>query len=120
MLARRSLLIQLKPLERRSRLRAKTRQRPAVEEARHIARVAAMPCLVSGKQPVTVHHVTASIHGGRIARSHRRIVPLAAEYHLIQWGPKTSVEALGHGGFHATYGIDLLAEADRLWEQSNG
>ena len=77
-----------------------------------------MPCLVSGKRPVTIHHVTASIHGGRITRSHKRIVPLAAEYHLIQWGPRGSVEALGHGGFHREYGIDLLAVADRLWDES--
>lgn len=86
-------------------------------EQRHMDRVAAMGCLVSGK-PATLHHVTASIHGGRIARSHKRVVPLAPEYHQIQFGPQTSVEALGHGGFFATYGIDLLAEADRLWAES--
>jgi len=28
------------------------------------------------------------------------------------------VEALGHAGFTATYEIDLLAEADRLWRES--
>lgn len=109
-LARKSLLKQRKPLKARRRVR------PRADELRHIARVAAMPCLVSGK-PATVHHVTASIHGGRLSRSHKRIVPLAPEYHLIQFGPKTSVEALGHGGFYLTYGIDLLAEAERLWRE---
>lgn len=80
-------------------------------------RVAGLGCLISGK-PATLHHVSASIEGGRIARSHQRVVPLAPEYHLIQHGPKTSVEALGHRGFWLTYGIDLLAEADRLWKES--
>lgn len=82
-----------------------------------MTRVAALGCLISGK-PATLHHVTATIEGGRIARSHKRVVPLAPEYHMIQHGPKTSVEALGHAGFHATYRIDLLAEADRLWKES--
>ena len=80
-------------------------------------RVAAMGCLVSGR-PATLHHVTASIEGGRVARSHKRVVPLAPEYHLIQWGPKSSVEALGHRGFYLTYGIDLLTIADWLWSES--
>lgn len=111
-LSRKSPTRQRKPLARK-------RHQPTAAEKRHIARVAAMPCLVSGK-PATVHHVTASIHGGRLARSHRRIVPLAPEYHLIQHGPKTSVEALGHGGFFITYGIDLLAEAERIWREADG
>lgn len=80
-------------------------------------RVAALGCLISGK-PATLHHVSATIEGGRIARSHKRVVPLAPEYHLIQHGPKTSVEALGHRGFWLTYGTDLLAEADRLWRET--
>ncbi len=130
MLSRRHPIKQRKPLApkrllarrnegRVPHVRTKVCGPPTAEERRHIAAVAKMPCLVSGKRPVTVHHVSASIHGGRIARSHKRIVPLAPEYHLIQFGPKTSVEALGHGGFHTTYGIDLLAVADRLWEARN-
>jgi len=95
-----------------------TRATNAAEKA-HIARVAGMPCLVSGRRPVTVHHVTGyADRMGRFARSHRLVVPLAAEYHLIQHGPKTSVEALGHRGFFDTYGIDLLAEARRLEAES--
>lgn len=112
-MSRRTPLTQRKPLARGKRVR------PTKDERAHMDRVAKLPCLVSGKRPVTLHHVTASIHGGRIARSHRRVVPLAEEYHLIQHGPRTSVEALGHGGFYLTYGIDLLAEADRLWEESS-
>ena len=57
---------------------------------------------------------------GRLPRSHRLVVPLAPEYHLIQWGPRKSVEALGHRGFYREYGIDLLAEAQRLEAESVG
>jgi hypothetical protein len=88
-------------------------------EKRHMERVAGLPCLVSGKRPVTLHHVTGyADRMGRFTRSHRLVVPLAAEYHLIQHGPHTSVERLGHRGFFKKYGIDLLAEAERLWAES--
>lgn len=42
------------------------------------------------------------------------VVPLCPVHHQIQWGPRESVEALGHGGFYRVYGIDLLAEAERI------
>jgi len=100
-------------------LRRKPKRAKTPEERAHMDRVAQLPCLVSGKRPVTLHHVTGySDRMGRFSRSHNLIVPLAAEYHLIQHGPKTSVEALGHRGFFAAYGIDLLAEAERLWSES--
>ena len=84
-----------------------------------MARVAGLPCLVSGRRPVTLHHVTGyADRMGRFSRSHRLVVPLAPEYHLIQHGPKISVEALGHRGFYQEWGIDLLAEAERLWAES--
>jgi len=82
--------------------------------------VASLPCLVSGKRPVTLHHVTGyHDRPGRFARSHKLVVPLAPEYHLIQHGPHDSVEALGHQGFYRRWGIDLLANAERLWRESN-
>jgi hypothetical protein len=111
-LAPKRVIARAKPLQRRNRKARKT-----AAEQRHMDRVAGLGCLVSGKA-ATIHHVTATIHGGRISRSHKRIVPLAPEYHLIQHGPKSSVEALGHAKFYAAYGIDLLAEADRLWAES--
>jgi hypothetical protein len=104
---------------RRTPLKRKPRKRATGIEAYHLARVAAMPCLVSGKRPVTVHHCTGyADRMGRLPRSHTRVVPLAAEYHLIQHGPRESVEALGHRGFYERYGIDLLAVAERLWEET--
>lgn len=85
-------------------------------------RVAAMPCLVSG-QRATVHHVTGyADRMGRFARSHRLVVPLAPEYHQTVHDPRAadpiSVEGLSHQGFFRKYGIDLRAEAERLWEES--
>lgn len=90
---------------------------PNAAERRHMDRVASLGCLLSG-EPATLHHVSSTIEGGRIARSHQRVVPLAPRYHLIQHGPKESVEAVGHRGFYLMHGIDLLAEADRLWKET--
>lgn len=83
-------------------------------EKRHLARVAAMPCLVCGGE-ATVHHVTSDGYQ-RLTRTHERVVPLCPRHHMIQFGPHESVEALGHRGFTEAYGIDLLATAKRLWE----
>ena len=92
---------------------------PTKAEKAHMDRVAGLPCLVSGKRGVTLHHVTACADRmGRLPRSHRLIVPLRPEFHLIQHGPRSSVEALGHRGFFALYGIDLLAEARWLEQES--
>lgn len=90
---------------------------PNEAERQHLAAVAAMPCLVCGRRPVQVHHVSATVHGGRITRSHKRITPLCFEHHKIE-GSKRSVEALSHAGFYREHGIDLLFEADRLWKAS--
>ena len=84
-------------------------------------RVASLPCLVSGRSPVTLHHVTGyADRMGRFSRSHKLVVPLAPEYHLIQHDPHQtlSVEALGHRGFYQEWGIDLRAEAERLWSET--
>lgn len=98
--------------------------KPATALERHyMDRVAQLPCLVPGKRPVTLHHVTAHAdRKGRFARSHRLVVPLAAEYHLAGYDPSASrpisVERLGHQGFYKRHGIDLLAEAERLWTET--
>lgn len=129
------------PLRRKTPLRAKTPLRsiaklkrggpikvrpkppkPAAEAA-HVARVAAMPCCVPGCGcPATVHHVTSDGYK-RIARTDRRVVPLCPKHHQVQNDPKASdpqsVERLGHAGFTAKHGIDLLQLADRLWEESS-
>ena len=83
-------------------------------DKRHMARIARLPCLVCGAR-ATVHHVTAyADRPGRVSRRHDRVVPLCPRHHQIQHGPRDSVEALGHRGFYREYGIDLMAEAERL------
>jgi len=87
------------------------------EEKRHELRLREMPCINCGARPVSIHHVTATIHGGRLRRSERRIVPLCPACHQHDFG-KLSVERLGHGGFYRVHGVDLYAESDRLWKES--
>lgn len=100
------------------RLKPKAGADPTAAEQRHMDRVAALGCLVSGR-PATLHHVTGyADRMGRFARSHSLVVPLAPEYHLIQHGPDLSVERLGHRGFYQEWGIDLFAEANRLRDES--
>lgn len=100
------------------RMKPKAGAPPTEEEARHIARVRSLPCLVPDcRSPATAHHVSSTIHGGRIARSHRRVCPLCRAHHQHDYG-RESVERLSHRGFYERFGIDLLAEADRLWQES--
>lgn len=83
------------------------------EKAFH-AKVRAMPCLVCGAS-ATLHHVTGHADRmGRVSRREDRVVPLCPVHHQVIYGPRESVEALGHRGFYLTYGIDLMAEAERL------
>lgn len=103
-----------------TRIKPKAGTPPTAIERKHMDRVAGMPCLVCGVWPVTIHHVTAKIEGGRITRTHKRITPLCARHHQIQHGPMESVEALSHRGFWLDYGIDLLAVADDLWAETIG
>lgn len=95
-----------------------TAERKALHR-KHLARVAAMPCLVCGR-PATVHHVSASINGGRtITRSDECVAPLCPVHHQKVYDPSASdpisVEGLGHGGFYREHGINLLAVATKLW-----
>jgi hypothetical protein len=94
--------------------------KPTAIEKRHMARVAGLGCLVCGS-PATLHHVTGyADRMGRAARSHKRVVPLCPRHHMIQFSTTESVEALGHRGFYSKFGIDLMAEAERLWSEGNG
>lgn len=102
---------------RRTPLKRGKGKPPTTAEKRHHDRVAGMGCCVCGS-PATIHHVTASVEGGRISRSHKLVVPLCPRHHQIQFGPTESVEALSHRGFFAEYGIDLLALAEMLWAAS--
>ena len=104
-------------LERRAPLRSKRRYKPVAVQKHH-DRVAALGCLVCGGH-ATLHHVTGyADRPGRFSRDEWKVVPLCAFHHLIQHGPKQSVEALGHQGFFQEWGIDLLAEAMRLADET--
>lgn len=92
-------------------------KKPSAADRAHFDKVASQGCLVCGA-PATIHHVTASIHGGRLTRRHDRVVPLCPMHHQAVFDPyvnrPVSVERLGHRGFWKLHGIDLLAEAERL------
>jgi hypothetical protein len=109
------MLARTTPLKR-SPMRVKPRKAATAIERRHLHRVAAMGCLVCG-EPSTVHHVTSDGYQ-RLTRTHERVAPLCPKHHMVQFCPYGSVEALGHAGFTATYGIDLLVTADWLWAES--
>ncbi len=107
-------------------MKPKAGARPDPDEKAHMKRICALPCALHGlpllpelrcKGRTTVHHVTSD-GLKRISRSHKFVVPLCEAHHLIQHGPRFSVEALGHAGFTIVYGIDLLTEAIRLWGES--
>jgi len=89
-------------------------------ERRHFARVALLPCLVCSGQS-TLHHVTGyADRMGRAPKRHDRVVPLCnvAPHHQAVFDKASdpqSVEMLSHRGFYEKYGIDLMAEAERLW-----
>lgn len=89
-------------------------------ERRHMDRVAGIGCLVCGGE-ATIHHVTGyADRMGRLPRSHQLVVPLCRVHHQAVWDNASmpvSVERLGHRGFYQEHGIDLLAEACRLWRE---
>jgi len=92
-------------------------------EKAHLARLHTLGCLVCGRRPVTVHHVTGyADRMGRFTRSHRLTVPLCAIHHQKVADPidkdAVSVEGLGHRGFYRKHGIDLREVAMKLWEES--
>lgn len=103
---------------RRTALKAKPKPYKPRALQRHHDRVAALGCLVCHAD-ATLHHVTGyADRPGRTTRDHWRVVPLCPIHHQIQFGPWHSVEALSHQGFFEMYGIDLMAEAIRLAEET--
>lgn len=92
-------------------------------EREHVRNVRRLPCLVCGAN-ATVHHVTGyADRMGRVSRSDKRVVPLCPMHHQAVHDPYASdpqsVERLSHRGFFQKHGIDLMAEAERLWSEAN-
>ena len=104
-------------LRRVTPLRPKAKRKSAAVK-RHHDRVARQGCCVCGGE-ATVHHVTGYADKmGRFSRDDWLVAPLCPAHHQIQHGPHQSVEALGHRGFFQEWGIDLLAVAEMLREDS--
>ena len=91
--------------------RSKPRRGRVVDKA-SLAWMASQPCMISGRR-ATVHHVRRFGE----PKKDRRTLPLAPEYHMIQHGPRTSIEGLGKAKFEARYGVDLEASILRYNER---
>lgn len=98
---------------RRSAIKPKPRKRPEAAERRHMDRLAQMGCLVCGAN-AEIHHVHSDGFQ-RLTRTHKRAVPLCPPHHRTG---QEAVHVMSHAGFNAFWWIDLLAEADRLWAES--
>ena len=73
------------------------------------------PCIVTGSTgQVIAHHLTSLGHG-RITRNDRYAVPLIEQLHAV--GNKGAVHEIGHARFEIEHGVDLAAEAERLWNE---
>ena len=90
-------------------------------EQRHFDRVAGLGCLVCGGG-AEIHHVTGyADRMGRLPRSNQMVTPLCPLHHrgVGEKAPMlVSVQSLNHRGFCREHGVDLLAEAERLWAES--
>jgi hypothetical protein len=80
---------------------------------RHMAAVAALPCLVCGRYGVEVHHLTKP-------RNDMEVIPLCAPHHRREFGPNSY--EYSPKAFHAEHGDErlLLAKvADMLAGEFN-
>jgi len=103
-----------KPMKRRAR---NPRLNATAQERRHMDRVHAMGCVVTGAADCVLHHVM-KCPGKTKRRDHRFVVGLAPELHNM--GPQ-SVHALGsEAKFFEVHGVDLPALAVREWANSCG
>lgn len=82
-----------------------------VKHRAHMARVAALGCLICGG-PAEVHHVRT----GNQSRDDRRVVPLCAFHHRDS---RMGFHGLGSERlFYAEHGVSLSGEAERLAAES--
>jgi hypothetical protein len=100
-----------------NRMKPRAGSPPTEQEKRFHAHLRGLGCYICG-EPASIHHVTSDGFK-RIARSHRRVVPLCPSHHQHDHGD-LSVERLGHAGFTRYWGVDLLAVADQLWLEWEG
>ena len=97
--------------------RRNPRLSPTAAEQRHMDRVRAKGCVVTGATDVVLHHIM-KCPGKTKRRDHRFVVGLVPELHNM--GP-LSVHSLGsEARFLEVHGYDLAAIAVREWENSSG
>lgn len=106
---------------RRTPLKRGRGKGPSAAEKRHWNSVAARGCAVCGGE-AEIHHVSAyADRMGRLPRSNRLVAPLCPLHHRGVGecaSMPVSVQTLGHRGFFAEHGIDLLSLAEMLWAAS--
>lgn len=119
MFARRAPLKPGKPMARKAMRKGRRNPRlePTAAEQRHMDRVRAMGCVVTGASEVVLHHIM-KCPGKTKRRDHRFVVGLVPELHNMG---DQSVHALGsEARFLEVHGHDLAAIAVREWENSCG
>lgn len=99
------------PHQSHKRIKSKPVKHPAYLEWLH-----SQPCIVTGQSAVIAHHLTSLGHG-RITRNDRYCVPLIEELHAV--GNTNAVHEIGHANFECVWGVDLVSEANRLWDEFN-
>lgn len=100
-------------LKRAGPIKAKRKPAKPKAEAAHLARVAKLPCCVTGQRPVVLHHIM-HMQGKATRRDDRYVVPLIPELHNMG---NLSVHMLGsERRFLEVHGVDLLAKARELWD----
>lgn len=109
----------LEKVKKRPGRTKKTRKKdrnPSRMEKWHMGRLKRLPCLVPDcGQPSQVHHERR----GDEIRDHQKTVPLCFDHHSAQ-GFVSSRHSVGRDKFNLIYGLDLEAEAARLWDESVG
>lgn len=90
---------------------------PTAAEQRHMDRVRAKGCVVTGASEVVLHHIM-KCPGKTKRRDHRFVVGLVPELHNM--GPASVHELGSEARFLEVHGIDLAAIAVREWENSCG
>ena len=86
-------------------------RRGRVVDKDFLAWMGAQLCMISGKL-ATLHHVRFC----GSPKNDRRTLPLAPEYHEIQFGPE-SIEALGKAKFEALHAVNIEAAIAAYNEQ---
>lgn len=98
----------------RTRIRARRRspRRGRLIDRAYLAWCATQPCCVTRELPATTHHVRSF---GSPKNDHV-VIRLVERLHLHDAG-MLSIERLGKEAFEAEFGINILAEASRLYNQ---